>query len=121
MSDATIVGGWSGRELQDEQYAQPFAEWVAILGTLSADGEIGAFETVALAPGRRGFDGFTLVYGVSPDATRARLGEELQRLHAQATLEHETFGVIWVAEDGLETLELLGEAVAEYGREFVHR
>lgn len=120
MKETVLFVGWGLTHPGRERLARKtYAEFIEILGTLKAEGEIERFETFLLAPYAGELDGFTLIYGEPVKLAALPMREDLHRLRVRAQLDHAKFSVIQgVTGDAVEQeLSLLEEVAADYERE----
>jgi hypothetical protein len=94
MANALFIGWGPAVHGREQQALQVFNEVLAYYGELQQQGQIEAFEPVALEPHGGDLYGFLLLRGDPESLSRVRASEEFQRLIQRGALVVENFGVV---------------------------
>ena len=94
MANALFIGWGPAVRGREQQALQVFNEALQYFGGLQQQGEIEAFEPVALEPHGGDLYGFLLLRGDPDKLNRVRASEEFLRLNQRAQLVVEGLGVV---------------------------
>ncbi len=94
MANALFIGWGPVVHGREQQALQVFNEALTYYGELQQQGQIEAFEPVALEPHGGDLSGFLVLRGDPDSLSRVRTSEEFQRLVQRGALVVENFGVV---------------------------
>ena len=94
MANALFIGWGPAVHGREQQALQVFNEALAYYSELQQQGQIEAFEPVALEPHGGDLVGFLLLRGDPERLSRVRASEEFQRFIHRGALVVENFGVV---------------------------
>ncbi|MDP8974303.1 MAG: hypothetical protein M3N45_14330 [Actinomycetota bacterium] len=94
MANALFIGWGPAVHGREQQALQVFHEALAYFGELQQQGQIEAFEPVALEPHGGDLYGFLLLRGDPDSLSRLRVSEEFRRIVQRGNLVVEDFGVV---------------------------
>ncbi len=94
MANALFIGWGPVVHGREQQALQVFNEALSYYGELQQQGQIEAFEPVALEPHGGDLSGFLLLRGDPESLSRVRASEEFLRIIHRGGLVAENFGVV---------------------------
>ncbi len=115
MANALFIGWGPSVHGREQQALQVFNEALAYFGDLQQQGQIEAFEPVALEPHGGELYGYLLVRGDPDSLSRVRASEEFRRIIQRGGLVVEKIGVVtaFVGDDLNRQFEIFQQQASE--------
>ncbi len=115
MANALFIGWGPSVRGREQQALQVFNEALAYFGGLQQQGQIEAFEPVALEPHGGDLYGYVLVRGDPDSLSRVRASEEFRRTIQRGGLVVEKIGVVtaFVGDDLNRQFEIFQQQASE--------